>query len=83
MKTERFEMRLDKKTAEIVRTRAEKYQMSMTEFAIFCMMNARIEVTIGKDRLYNEIESLRRLQSGGFITSQQYEIAVDKTIQER
>ena len=83
MKTERFEMRLDKKTAEIVRTRAEKYKMSMTEFAIFCMVNAKIEVTIGKDRLYNEIESLRRLQAGGFITQQQYEIAVDKTIQER
>ncbi len=45
-KTERFELRLTEKQMSVVRTKSNDLKMSLTEYALYCMLNA--EVKIGK-----------------------------------
>lgn len=75
-KTERFELRLKKETLDIVRTKAEKHGMTITELFIFCAVNSQIEPMIGNsdEKTLSGMKWAAKMFHDGDISAEHFEV---------
>ena len=75
-KTRRIDVKVTAEQFDVLNKKAAAQSMNLSEFMLFCGMNAQISVNIGKltafDTFEYEVGFLRRMRSCGEITMDEY-----------
>jgi len=73
-KDKRIEVKLSKKHYDDIATKSEKVQMTMSEYLLFCGMNAQIRCNVGNtmDSLNFEISTAYKMMKDGIISDQEF-----------
>ena len=72
-KTNKIEVLCTDEQRAIIKSRAQKSGMSVSEFGLFTMLNARIDVSIGGDPLLSSINRLITMLDDRKISEDEFE----------
>ena len=74
MKDKRIEVKLTEEHYNAIKSKSEAVQMTMSEYLLFCGMNAQIRCQVGNtmDSLNFEISAAHRMMKDGIISAQEF-----------
>lgn len=79
-KTERIEIRVTKKHKALLENKAESHDICLSDYMLFCGLNAEIKCTIGADTFQSEINILEIKLKDGIINKYQFSEMIDVLI---